>query len=61
MPSDNVNKDDMPLDEEQKAATPDDGAESAEWTMTEEEIREIRENGVPLADVIREIKAQYGV
>ena len=54
MPSDNTNKEDTPPVDEQTASD-DSGVEPREWTLTEEDIREIEASGLTLGDVIREL------
>lgn len=59
MPSDNAKKEDASRSVEGRIVeSSNDGVEPGEWTMTEDEIREIMASGITLADVIREIELE---
>ena len=62
MPSDNANRDEEyvpPFDP--RRGVPDPDEPPFEGTLTEDDIREIEASGITLSDVIRELRAQYGM
>ena len=60
MPSDNANKEGTPLPTDERASdTPEPEEPPLTGVLTEEDIREIKENGITLEEVIRQIKAQF--